>query len=148
MIASGYDLPMAADRIDLLAALAPLTRALRRVEDDAAAGAGVTMWQYAILAVVVAAPGLNQGEVATRLGYSKNRIIADLDLLEQRALLTRTPGADRRANELRTTTAGRRLMLQVRAAIRRGEDELLRTWPAEQRHALASATHTIHTALT
>lgn len=138
---------VAAERVDLLAALAPLTRALRRVEDDAAAGAGLTMWQYAILAVVVAAPGLNQGEVATRLGYSKNRIIADLDLLGQRGLLTRTPGTDRRANELRATTAGRRIMVQVRAAVHRGEDELLRTWPADQRQALKAAMRTLGDAL-
>jgi DNA-binding MarR family transcriptional regulator len=138
---------VAAERIDLLAALGPFTRALRKVEDDAAAAAGITMWQYAILAVVVDDPGLNQGVVATRLGYSKNRIIADLDLLEQRELLTRTPGPDRRANLLRATTAGRRLMQQVRSAIRRGEDQLLRQLPAEQRHALAIATHTISRAL-
>jgi len=138
---------VAAERIDLLAALAPLTRALRRVEDDAAAAAGITMWQYAILSVVAEVPGLNQGEVATRLGYSKNRIVADLDLLEERELLTRTPGADRRANVLRVTPAGRRLRRHVRTAIRRGEDQLLRDLPDEQRCALASATRTIGQAL-
>lgn len=138
---------MAAERIDLLAALAPFTRSLRRIEDDAAAAAGITMWQYAILAVVVDDPGRNQGEVATRLGYSKNRIVDDLDVLEHRGLLTRAPGLDRRANMLRATAAGRRLMLQVRAAIRRGEDDLLRNLPAEQRQALGAATRTITQAL-
>lgn len=138
---------MTAERIDLLAALAPFTRALRRIEDDAAATAGITMWRYAILAVVVDDPGRNQGEVATLLGYSKNRIVDDLDALEHRGLLTRTPGPDRRANLLRATAAGRRLMLQVRAAIRRGEDDLLRNLPAEQRQALGSATRTITQAL-
>jgi DNA-binding MarR family transcriptional regulator len=138
---------VAVERIDLLASLAPLTRALRRIEDDAAAAAGVTMWQYAILAVVTETPELNQGEVATRLGYSKNRIIADLDELEQRKLLTRTPGPDRRANVLRATAAGRRLMERVRAAIRRGEDELLGSLPADQRRALTSAMRTITRAL-
>lgn len=139
--------PVAAERVDLLAALAPLTRALRRVEDDAAAAAGITMWQYAILAIVVDDPALNQGEVATKLGYSKNRIIADLDLLEQRGLLTRTPGPDRRANLLRATTPGRRLLQQVRTVVRRREDELLRALPEDQRRALASATRTINAAL-
>lgn len=138
---------MAAQRVDLLAALAPLTRALRTLENDAAAAAGITMWQYAILAVIVDDPRLNQGEVATRLGYSKNRIIADLDLLEQRKLLTRRPARDRRANMLRATTAGRRLMQQIRSEIRRGEDQLLRALPAEQRRALTSATRTINQAL-
>jgi DNA-binding MarR family transcriptional regulator len=135
------------ERTDLLAALAPFTKALRRIEDDAAAAAGITMWQYAILAVVVHDPGRNQGEVAERLGYSKNRIIADLDLLEQHNLLTRKPGPDRRANVLHATPAGRRLMQQVRTAIRRGEDRLLRTLPDDQRDALASATRTITSAL-
>ena len=144
---NSYDLFVVAERIDLLAALAPLTRALRRIEDDAAAAAGITMWQYAILSVVSDAPGLNQGEVATRLGYSKNRIVADLDLLEERKLLTRTPGPDRRANVLRTTAAGRRLSQHVRTAIRRGEDKLLRDLPDEQRRALSSATRTIGQAL-
>jgi DNA-binding MarR family transcriptional regulator len=143
----GYDSFVAAERIDLLAALAPLTRALRRIEDDAAAAAGITMWQYAILAVVTQDPALNQGEVATRLGYSKNRIIADLDLLEERDLLIRTPGPDRRANILRATPAGRRLMQRVQTAIRRAEDQLLRALPDEQRRALASATRTITAAL-
>jgi DNA-binding MarR family transcriptional regulator len=138
---------VAAERTDLLAALAPFTRALRKIEDDAAAAAGIGMWQYAILAVVVDAPGLSQAEVAARLGYSKNRIIADLDLLEQRKLLTRTPGADRRVNMLRATAAGRRLMLQVRGKIRRGEDQLLSSLPVEQRRALTAATRTITRAL-
>jgi DNA-binding MarR family transcriptional regulator len=138
---------VARERIDLLAALGPFTRALRRVEDDAAAAAGITMWQYAILAVVTEDPNLNQGEVATRLGYSKNRIVADLDLLEQRKLLTRVPGPDRRANLLHATAAGRRLMQQVRSAIRRGEDHLLKALPDDQRRNLTSAMQTITEAL-
>jgi DNA-binding MarR family transcriptional regulator len=134
-------------RIDLLAALAPLARALRRVEDAAAARAELTMWQYAILSVVAESPGLNQGAVARRLEYSPNRIIADLDLLEQHGLLTRRPGADRRSNELTTTTAGRRVVRRVRADIHRGEDELLAALPVAQRRALLSATETIADAL-
>ena len=138
---------MASPRIDLLAALAPLARALRRVEDTAAARADLTMWQYAILSVVTESPSLNQGEVASRLGYSPNRIIADLDLLERRELLARRPGADRRSNELTATAAGRRIVRRVRADIHRSEDALLATLPTDQRRALLSATDTIVGAL-
>jgi DNA-binding MarR family transcriptional regulator len=138
-----YDVDVATERIDLLAALGPLTRALRKVEDDAATAAGITMWQYAVLAVVVDEPGLNQGAVADRLGYSRNRIVADLDLLEDRGLLTRTPGADRRANMLRATSAGRRLVQRVRTRIQHGEDQLLRQLPEGRRRALLSAVRTI-----
>ena len=117
------------------------------MEDAAAARAGLTMWQYAILSVVAQAPGLNQGEVATRLGYSPNRIIADLDLLEQRKFLNRTPGPDRRSNVLATTAAGARVMRRVQSGIHRGEDDLLAALPADQRRTLLSATEAIAGAL-
>jgi DNA-binding MarR family transcriptional regulator len=134
---------MAAGRRDLLAVLAQVTRALRRVEDEAAARAGITMWQYAILGVITETTDLNQGQVATRLGYSKNRIVADLDLLEGRQLLVRQPGPDRRANVLSATVAGIRLMKQVQAEVHDGEETLLRTLPREQRAALIAAVRTI-----
>lgn len=138
---------MAAARRDLLAGLGPVAKALRRVEDDAAARAGITMWQYAVLAVVADLPGLNQGEVARALAYSPNRIIADLDLLERRRLLTRSPGPDRRANVLKTTAAGSRLMQRVKEDIHRGEDELLAPLTAQQRRALHDTVHALADAL-
>lgn len=116
---------MTTERQDLLASLLPVTRALRRIEDAAAAAHGVTMWQYAVLAVVAPRPGMNQGEAATLMDYSKNRIIADLDHLQQQGLLVREPGADRRSNVLRVTDSGVRVMRQVQADIHRGEDGLL-----------------------
>ena len=138
---------MADDRGDLLAALAPLTKALRRIEDSAAGRANITMWQYAILSVVAAQPGLNQAQVADYLQYSRNRIIPDLDLLERRKLLTRRPAADRRANQLRPTAAGIRLMRQVRADIHHQEDLLLAMLPADQRKGLHSAAQAVSQAL-
>lgn len=113
------------DRHDLLGQLLGFTKALRRNEDDAAAAHGVTMWQYAVLAVADARPGVNQAEAAELLGYSRNRIIADLDTLERRGLLVRERGADRRANTLRATPQGVDLMRAVQADIHHGEDELL-----------------------
>ena len=120
------------DREDLLALLAPVTKALRRIEDAAAARASLTMWQYAVLSVIVATPGLNQRQVATRLDYSVNRLVADLDELERRALLRRRAGADRRSNVLEATAKGERVMRQVRALIRAGEGELLGRLPADR----------------
>jgi MarR family transcriptional regulator, transcriptional regulator for hemolysin len=131
------------DRQDLLAVLAPLTRSLRRIEDAAAARAGITMWQYALLAVVADVAGLNQTQAATRLGYSKNRIVADLDLLERRRLLIRRPGPDRRANVLSATAAGIRLMHAVRTDIHDREDRLLTTLPHEQRAGIVAACRAI-----
>jgi DNA-binding MarR family transcriptional regulator len=136
-----------ATRTDLLAALAPLTRALRRIEDAAAAEVGLTMWQYAILAVVGGSDQLNQAEVADRLGYSKNRIVADLDLLERRSLLVRQPAPDRRANLLRVTPSGAALERQVREDVHRGEDELLATLDVQQRADVLGAIRTMTHAL-
>jgi DNA-binding MarR family transcriptional regulator len=118
------------DRHDLLALVMPLARALRRIEDAAAAEHGLTMWQYAILAAIERRPGLNQAEVAARLDYSKNRIVADLDRLEHAGLVVRHRGADRRANELAVTEAGRAARRSIQGDIHRGEDELLDGIPA------------------
>lgn len=116
---------MPAERRDLLASLLPIAKALRRIEDAAAARCGITMWQFAILSMVTAVPGMNQGEVAARLGYSKNRIIADLDELAERELLIRVTGVDRRANMLHCTDSGVETMREIRAEIHRREDVLL-----------------------
>jgi DNA-binding MarR family transcriptional regulator len=121
------------DRQDLLALVAPLAKALRRVEDTAAGRHGLSMWQYAILAVVDRWPDRNQSEVATRLDYSKNRIVADLDHLEAEGLLARTRDADRRANRLRITDRGRTVRAAVQRDIHAGEDELLAALPVGRR---------------
>jgi len=130
---------VAETRSDLLAVLAPITKALRRIEDTAAARSGLTMWQYAILSVIDQAPGLNQRTVAARLDYSPNRLILDLDQLEQQQLLTRSPGPDRRANVLTATAEGTRFMRQIRSEIRRREDTLLAPLTPTQRNALVAA---------
>ena len=93
------------------------------------------MWQYAILSVADRRPGMNQAAVADALGYSKNRIVGDLDHLEGAGLLTRTAGADRRANVL-TVTPGHRVMTAVQQEIHRHEDELLAPLPAATRQTL------------
>lgn len=132
---------MSAPRRDLLASLLPITRALRRIEDEAAAAQGLTMWQCAILAALSGTAGdqqLNQREVADLLDYSRNRIVADLDLLEQRTLILRRPGVDRRSNLLILTASGAARMRAIRADVHAGEDALLAGLPAGVRAALGA----------
>jgi len=126
-------------RVDLLALLMPISRTLRRAEEAAAGRHGITMWQYAILSVVDRHADRNQSEVAAALGYSKNRIVSDLDRLEQEQFLVRRPGADRRANTLSVTPAGRRVMRAIRADIHRREDDLLAVLPATTRRTFVTA---------
>jgi DNA-binding MarR family transcriptional regulator len=113
------------DRQDLLASLFPITKALRAIEDEAAGEHAITMWQYAILVVADHQPGINQRDAARLLDYSKNRIVGDLDHLEEAGLLQRTAGSDRRSNLLTVTPAGRAVLQDVRAEIHRREDQLL-----------------------
>jgi DNA-binding MarR family transcriptional regulator len=131
-------------RQDLLALLMPITRDLRRIEDAAAARHGMTMWQYAILAVVEHGADRNQAEVADALGYSRNRIIADLDHLEAAGLLTRARAADRRANVLRITASGRAAASVVRAEIHRDEDVLLAPLSRTGRESFLRGARALH----
>jgi DNA-binding MarR family transcriptional regulator len=134
-------------RQDLLALLMPITRHLRRIEEAAAARHGMTMWQYAILSVVEDRPDRNQADVADGLGYSRNRIIADLDELERAGLLTRTRAADRRANVLAVTARGRTAAAAVRAEIHRDEDLLMATMSATGRHSFLRGVRSLYDAV-
>jgi DNA-binding MarR family transcriptional regulator len=62
--------------------------------------------------------------------------VADLDALEERGLLVRRVGADRRANELVATDAGTATMRAVQAAIHRAEDALLAPLSSADRKVL------------
>src|SRR5215210_1744349 len=131
---------MAAGRRDLLASLGPVAKALRRLEDAAAATEDLSMWQYAVLSVVADRPALNQGQVARALQYSQNRIVSDLDLLEARQLVIRRPGVDRRSNTLDITPQGRAVQRRVQDRIHAAEDALLAgLTPAQQRQLRAVA---------
>lgn len=113
-------------RRDLLSVLFPLTRELRRIEDAAAAADQLTMWQYAVLMTVAENPA-NQTNLATRLWYSKNRLVHDIDHLERLGLVTREmQPTDRRSNIITITSQGRGTKARIQQRIHDGEDELLR----------------------
>lgn len=120
-------------RRDLLSVLFPLTRDLRRIEDEAAAADQLTMWQYAVLMVIEAAP-TNQASLAARLRYSKNRLVHDIDHLEQLGMVTREVlPTDRRSNVVTITARGRTTRARIQRRIHEGEDELLQHVPASSR---------------
>jgi DNA-binding MarR family transcriptional regulator len=131
-------------RRDLLGLVGPLHRRLRRIEDECAQEARLTMWQYAILSIASAEAGLSQALIADRLGYSKNRIVGDLDELTGRGLAERRPGQDRRAHAIFVTPAGRALVVEVREQIWRREDELLAHLAPQRREALLALLGEIH----
>ena len=116
----------------------PLARRLRRIEDNAAEASGLTMWQYAVLADAETRPGSIQTEVAARLQYDKNRLVTDLDILENLGLVERQRGSDRRSYGLYVTASGSRMRRTIQARIHRGEDELLGDLPTTTRERLAT----------
>jgi DNA-binding MarR family transcriptional regulator len=97
------------------------------------------MWQYAILSAVAERPDRNQGAIARQLQYSANRIIADLDHLEERGLVARRPGTDRRANVIAITRSGAAVQRRIQRSVHAGEDELLAGLNATQQRQLRSA---------
>ncbi len=126
-------------RTDLAAVMAPVTKALAQMEEAVARTRGLTMWRYAVLVAIRDDPGSNQGQVAAKIGYDKNRIVADLDALEEAGFVNRTPGEDRRANRLTVTPAGARLADELQAAVHAGEDRLLEALSGADRRTLARA---------
>jgi len=126
------------ERRDLLGLLGPLYRSLRRAEDRCAQAAGLSMWQYAVLSVAAREEGQSQTQLADRLGYSRNRIVGDLDVLQARGLAERRAGADRRRNSIHVTPAGVATVAEIQRAIWAAEDELLAHLPAGGRASLQS----------
>jgi len=124
------------ERRDLLELIGPLSRSLRRVEERCAKDAGLSMWQYAVLSAASRHEGQSQTQIADRLGYSRNRIINDLDVLQERGLAERRSGPDRRRYLIHVTPSGRATATEVRDAIWAAEDALLAHLPAAARESL------------
>ncbi|MEV4636849.1 MarR family transcriptional regulator [Actinoplanes sp. NPDC049548] len=115
-----------ADRPDLAAMMARLTRVLMNAERPVLESHGVSMWGYVVLSALADEPMRTQAALARAIGADKTRIIADLDDLQERGLIEREPDpADRRVRLLRLTAAGRKLHQAVRTAIRAEEERLL-----------------------
>jgi DNA-binding MarR family transcriptional regulator len=104
----------------------PIAKTLAALETSIARRHGLTPWQYAILTAAAEPPGRTQRELAGAIGYDRNRIVADLDVLEGRALLVRLVDAtDRRSNRIEVTPAGRRLARATGRDLRAGTEALL-----------------------
>lgn len=122
---------------DLAALVSRLARRLRAAEEPVLARVGLTMWEYIALAHLADAPADSQQALAAATGYDKTRLIALLDGLEQRDLITRAPEPpDRRAHKVRLTPAGRRSFAAAQRRIRALERELLAPLPPADRDTL------------
>jgi DNA-binding MarR family transcriptional regulator len=134
LYAHAYDLSNVNEREDLGAQLARATRRLIALERPVLDEHGVTMWEYVALLRLRTAPARTQLQLAQAIGYDKTRLIALLDGLAQRGLITRDPSPeDRRARTVTLTPGGHARLAAIQRDIHRMEGQLLAD---EERRAL------------
>ena len=115
-----------AERDDLAAMFARITRRLGDAERPLLERHGLTMWEYIVLSRLARRPVETQLELARRIGYDKTRLIALLDRLQSEGLIEREPdAADRRARNVRITKSGERRRAAAQRDIRAMEDGAL-----------------------
>jgi len=114
--------------------LAPLLRELIAAEEPVLAAHDVTMWGYVVLLALDRSSMRTQAALAAAIGADKTRIIRDLDELQQRGLIERSPDPDdRRVRLLAITDAGRAVKNAVQKEIQRGEERWLGEFSADER---------------
>ncbi|NLU70451.1 MarR family winged helix-turn-helix transcriptional regulator [Streptomyces sp. HNM0574] len=132
-------------RPGLAAMVVPLGRALMAAERPVLDAHGLTMWAYTVLSHLDETPLRTQAALAETIHADKTRIIAVLDDLESRGLLTRRPDPkDRRVRLLSLTPEGRRLRGVVQAAVQAGEEQLLGRVPEADREVFLRALRLVY----
>ncbi len=129
----------------MLGALAPLVGYhLRRASsafaaDFAAAmeGTGLRQVPFAVLSIVAANPGINQGAAGRTLGIKRANMVALINDLVDKQLVERAVDAsDRRAFSLTVTKAGTAALAEAVARIAAHEDRMLADLSAAERALL------------
>ncbi len=97
---------------------------------------GLSPGRVGVLAIVESNPGLTQSELAGAVSLDRSTMVPLLDGLEERGLLERRRGADRRTNGLWMTPAGARVLLRVKRRICVHEDRVAAGLSPAERHQL------------
>jgi DNA-binding MarR family transcriptional regulator len=87
---------------------------------------GLTASEAGVLRLLARHEGINQRDLATRLGSAPSRVVALLDSLEDQGQIQRRRSpTDRRQHEVLLTDAGRTTMRQLRAVAEANEMDLV-----------------------
>ena len=111
-----------------------LRLAQQAVFRDYAASVGeVSPGRVGILLLVEANPGVTQSRLARAVHLDRSTMVGVIDRLEERALIERRRGEDRRTNGLWLTRAGRSLLSRMKERIEQHERRVAaRLTPAER----------------
>ncbi|MEU7818189.1 MarR family transcriptional regulator [Pseudonocardia sp. NPDC049154] len=103
-----------------------------------AAGRELSVVEVDLLRTVVAHGPMRVSELAEAKGVDKSTVVPPVKRLEERGLLERSPDPrDRRGVLLVATARGRRVRRDMDTAGAAVFDEILHSWPAADRRALA-----------
>lgn len=128
------------DRPELGVLLSRLLREVVRREEEILARAGLQMWDYVVLTALTDGDAPTQSQLATRTRRDKTRLIGNLDHLEERRLVTRSPDpTDRRNRVVAMTSSGRTVWRRCHQQITAMEKELLRPLDRTDRAAFERA---------
>lgn len=98
---------------------------------------GLTPAEAGLLRLIGRSPGLSQRAAADRIGAVPSRIVALVDALQDRGLITRHRSrTDRRNHELHLTGAGQELLGRLRNVAEDQDAELLAALTAEEAREL------------
>ena len=104
--------------------------------ERSAGGLGVSPGRFGLLALVEANPGVSQSRLAHAVGLDRSTMVAVLDQLEDRRLVERRAGPDRRTNGLWLTREGKRLLARLKRRVTEHEARIAARLTPEERAAL------------
>ncbi|HXP74797.1 MAG TPA: MarR family transcriptional regulator [Stellaceae bacterium] len=97
----------------------------------------LTPGQFGVLVVIDANPGLSQTQLGNALGIDRSTVVAVIDRLESRGLVTRQPSPhDRRSHALHLSENGRATLSRLTERVRTHEREIVRQLSADEQAQL------------
>ncbi len=106
--------------------------------DFAGSVRGVSPGRLGMLVLVESNPGVTQSRLAEAIGLDRSTLVGLIDALEERGLVERRRGEDRRTNGLWLTRSGRALLVRTKRHVEQHEKRIAaRLSRAEREQLLA-----------
>jgi DNA-binding MarR family transcriptional regulator len=97
---------------------------------------GVSPGRFGMLVLIEANPGVTQSRLARAVGLDRSTMVAILDQLQERSLLERRQGKDRRTNGLWLTKNGKTLLAKMKRRVAAHETHIAERLSVEERGVL------------